>query len=516
MNTYEVIIIGGGPVGVALGIELGLQNIKTLILEKYNQPLHSTRAQSLSARTMEFMLRWKIDKELEKNILLPLNYPQHGLWCSHLNGETYYSGSWGDNELDLNCSPKQGVRIPLWVTEEVLQARLNNFPSIHFLKNQEVLDIKLFSDCIEVITFNKLTQKNEQYRSVFLAACDGAKGISKEKLHNPFKCLSDKTKILCINFTSQDLQSKKTVADGIFYWILSEEKTAFLGPIDLSAGIWFVQIICDSAFQEQVDEAYLSALMNRIVGFTFQKHIIDFHFWDMQVQLADYFSLENRVFWLGDAVHAFAPTGGLGLNTGFGDAVNLGWKLASVIKKQASASLLTTYEQERRPVCLANLDFARQSAVEVLEIKKKYPPEKNYKAFAQANAELGKRFLSTSGLTMGYAYLNSSLTQKKFNDHHQNMPDKYIPKADPGHFLPHKVFQDRSLYETLSPVHWNLLVSSNLSPNSITSSHHKVIPLANNTYPHEYLLVRPDWHIAQAENKYESLLTVNHLLSQFM
>lgn len=89
-NSYEVIIIGGGPVGIALGIELGLNKIKTLILEKHAKPLKMPRAQSLSARTMEFFLRWDIDKTLEKSCLLPPGLPQTGIWCSTLCGETYF------------------------------------------------------------------------------------------------------------------------------------------------------------------------------------------------------------------------------------------------------------------------------------------------------------------------------------------------------------------------------------------------------------------------------------------
>ena len=137
-SNYEVIIIGGGPVGIALGIELGLNNVKTLILEKHAHPLKIPRAQSLSARTMEFFLRWGADKELEKNRLLPSTLPQTGIWCSNLCGDTYFESLWGDNQLAENSSPKEGVRIPIWITEDVLRNRLLTLPSVTFYKEQDL------------------------------------------------------------------------------------------------------------------------------------------------------------------------------------------------------------------------------------------------------------------------------------------------------------------------------------------------------------------------------------------
>lgn len=72
---------------------------------------------------MEFFLRWGIDKRLEERVLLPKDLPQAGVWCSTLNGITYFAGKCGDNDFNNNESPKEAVRIPLWITEEVIKVR---------------------------------------------------------------------------------------------------------------------------------------------------------------------------------------------------------------------------------------------------------------------------------------------------------------------------------------------------------------------------------------------------------
>jgi len=102
-----------------------------------------------------------------------------------------------------------------------------------------------------------------------------------------------------------------------------------------------------------------------MAGFSFNKKIVQAHFWNMHIQLAKQFSKNNRVFLVGDSAHAFVPTGGYGLNTGLGDVVNLGWKLSAVVKHQANLRLLETYEKERRPVCVNNLKAAQKNADDI-------------------------------------------------------------------------------------------------------------------------------------------------------
>lgn len=497
--NFDIIVIGGGPVGIATGIELGLHGVKTLVLEKHDAPLMLPRAQSLSARTMELFLKWGVDKTLEDNLLLPKSLPQTGVWCDNLHGKAFLDTAWGDNELAENVSAKAGVRVPIWVTEAVLRNRLKELSSVTFLKEHEVSSIIDNDEDFSINVISKKNNKHLNFSGKYLCCCDGVSGITKKHFNNPYTPLSNATKMLGVLFTAPDLMKSKSVADGIMYFVLQQESLAFVGPVDLDKGLWLAQIVWPNDL-ENPNESDVSKLINKVIGKTTSHHVNDFYFWDMQVQMAQFANLNNRVFWLGDSVHAFAPTGGLGLNTGFGDPANLCWKLAEVIKGNASASILETYEQERFPVWQSNLNFAKNNAEEFLAMKEKYPPEKDYQAYMNAYANLGNRYLKSSGLTLGYGYLDSPLIRNISNQTLETNPFCYQPKVEPGYFLPNINLDGQSIYQKLSANQWNLITCGDLSDLNDFSSLH-VLKIKEGLYPYSHILLRPDWHIANVSQK---------------
>lgn len=521
MQTYDVIIIGGGPTGVALGIELGLNKVNTLILEKHAAPLLSPRAQSLNARSMEFFRRWKLAEILKAKQLLPPDFPIRGVWCSSLNGKTYAISS-SNEQLNDSISPERGIRIPLWLTEEVLREKLHELPTVTFLKQHAVVDIELNPDAV-LVTANNLNE-TKQFQAKYIVACDGANSITRKKANIEFEVLAPPQRIINIMFESKELEKFITVDRGFLFYLLESKSPGAIGPVDVARDLWYAQIR-DNGVAETIDQVDLQSVLDNMAGFCFDKKIVQAHFWNMHIQLAKHFSKNNRMFLVGDSAHAFVPTGGYGLNTGLGDVINIGWKLSAVIKHKANPILLETYEQERRPVCLNNLNAAQKNADDMMELRQKHNPSQDPEEFAKGNAALAKQHTHSLGATMGYAYFDSGLTLLQEEQSTKPMDrSAYQPVIAPGYFLPHCwIVERKSIYDVLSTINWTLLVSGEKDDAGVKKWQEKftdyhmtleVLDMPHGIGSHKYVLIRPDWHIAFVGSELNSYY-FDYCLSKF-
>lgn len=487
-SHHDVLIVGGGPCGVALGIELGLQGINTLILEKHTAPLLSPRAQGLNERSMEFFLRWGIAKELRQRQLFPKDYPLQGVWCSKLNGKTYATASSAE-QFNPNTTAEASIRIPLYITEATLRRRLQSLPCVALQTQTSVNELRIESDHVSVRAITKNQASPLTYTADYLVGCDGANSITRQQADIAFQGLSPTRRVINLLFESAELNEKIRVEKGFLYYLLENEMVTAMGPVDLQKGIWYAQIVY-SGEETDINHIEVSTLLEKLTGISFNKKILNKHFWDMQIQLADHYQSKQRVFLAGDSAHAFAPTGGFGLNTGLGDIVNLGWKLATVIKQPTAQKLLDSYEAERRPIALANLTAAERNAKDAVSVREKFPPAEDPAGFAQENARIAKQHIHASGITLGYCYPPASPQTEK----------NYTPCCKAGHFLPHAKLSQQAVYSKLSTTRWTLIICGE-SFEPLIDSRLDILHLPANTYPIAMLLVRPDWHIALSKNR---------------
>ena len=232
-------------------------------------------------------------------------------------------------------------------------------------------------------------------------------------------------------------------------------------------------------------------ILDAWVGRPFARKILVANPWFTHLLLAERYQ-GGRVFLAGDAAHQYIPTGGYGMNTGIGDAVDLGWKLAAAVKGFAGPGLLASYESERRPVGYRNrLASERHTGVR-LKIAELYQNERDPDALARGIAALGNAENESWGIEFGYRY-----------DGVVGDPVVYEPTTAPGARLPSTFLRDgTALYDRLGP--WfTLLRFGDADPSPLIDAAPAPLetvivddPSIAPIYEAKLVLVRPDTHVA--------------------
>jgi 2-polyprenyl-6-methoxyphenol hydroxylase-like FAD-dependent oxidoreductase len=321
MAEHAVVVAGGGPTGMMLAGELALAGVDVVIVERRaNQELESSRAGGLQSRTIEVL-------------------DQRGIADRFLaEGQTAQIGSFARVRLDMSAFPtRHGYGLALWQTHiERIMAGWVDELGVPFIREREVTGFAQDETGVDV----ELSD-GRSLRAAYLVGCDGGRSLIR--------------KAAGIDFPGWDPSVSSLIAEaemrdepewGIRY---DENGTQAIGKReDGRAGMVITQ-----PYSRHVDEPTLDDLRRALVavwGTDYGVHSPSWisRFTDMTRQAASY--RQGRVLLAGDAAHVHYPIGGQGLNTGVQDAVNLGWKLAQVVKRTSPQSLLDTYHAERHPV----------------------------------------------------------------------------------------------------------------------------------------------------------------------
>jgi 2-polyprenyl-6-methoxyphenol hydroxylase-like FAD-dependent oxidoreductase len=333
----EVLICGGGATGLTLAIELARRNLAFQIIEKLDSPFRGSRGKGIQPRSLEIFEDLGI---VDRLFAAGGGYPYQREYRS--------DGSFEDSEVveKSDATPAEPYHTPLMVpqflTEDVMRGRLAELG--HRVEYGTEL-MRFAQDDYGVTAYVKNAAGEHTIRARYLVGADGGRSFVRHALDIGFpgKTLGVRAVVADVNLRGLSRQAWHRFNEG------SMELQMSLCPL---AGTEMFQLQAPIPLEGDID---LSAegLSAMVAARTAQTDIvIDEVFWasafNMNARLADRY-LDGRVFLAGDAAHVHPPTGGQGLNTSVQDAYNLGWKLAAVIKG-APASLLDTFEEERRPV----------------------------------------------------------------------------------------------------------------------------------------------------------------------
>jgi hypothetical protein len=240
------------------------------------------------------------------------------------------------------------------------------------------------------------------------------------------------------------------------YWVVAPDIRALAIAIDgVDRYVWQIQL----PQERPLDESYVREMIERAAGMPVIEEVISFVPWTAGYRLLAQRYGRGRVWLSGDAVHLFTPTGGLGMNTGLDDAVNLAWKLAAVARGWAGPHLLDSYEVDRKAVGARNLDWSKRFADSVGNTAVSDAIEADTEAAAKERAEVGAKLVDHAayeflipGIHLGFRYAASPLVWDDGTPEPPDTANTYAQTARPGHRAPHLWLDEKTaLFDRLGP-----------------------------------------------------------------
>ncbi|MCG6883735.1 MAG: FAD-dependent monooxygenase [Silicimonas sp.] len=354
-DRYDVLINGGGPVGIGLALELGQRGIRTCVIEKSTEPGPIPKGQNLTQRTCEHFRAWGC----EDRVRAAHDIPKGG----GIGGMTTYGTLLSDYHYDwLNRAHVNAyyfaanARLPQYATERALRARAAELDCVDTLYGWEGTALAQDDSGVTLTIRDRDTGEARDLRAAYLAGCDGSRSFTREAAGITETRAEHNRLMALVLFTSTELHELLQRYPGkAFYNVLHpdfEGYWQFFGRVD-HGRTWFFH--APVPFGTRPENFDFSALLNSAVGQPFAHRIDHIGLWDLRMSLADSYR-QGRVFIAGDAAHSHPPYGGFGVNIGFEDARNLGWKLAATLQGWGGPELLDSYEAERRPLFRSTSD----------------------------------------------------------------------------------------------------------------------------------------------------------------
>ncbi|MBF9041790.1 monooxygenase [Rhodobacterales bacterium HKCCE4037] len=497
--THDVIIVGGGPVGMGLAIDLGQRGHSVAVIERYAEPQLVPKGQNMTQRTVEHFDAWGCEPDLRAARLQSRDVANGGR-VAYGRLLTDHAYDWLPRE---NVQPFYGQRVermPQYRTEAVLRSRAAQVPSIdiHYGLSFEGLE-----QDAEGVTVTAVGESGAQrFRGRYAVGCDGSRSGVRDAAGITQTVDEHDRKMVLLVFRSSELNEllARHHPPRSFYNALTPELEGywrFLGRVD-GADEWFHHSpVPADATTENFD---FKALLHETVGTSFDVDLGYVGFWDLRFSLADQYRA-GRVLIAGDACHSHPPYGGYGINTGFEDARNLGWKLSATLEGWGGEALLDSYEAERRPV-FASLaaDFIGKFIEEDRAFMATYSPEKDLQEFERKWADRNAGSAEVLAFEPNYEgspVVEGEGTPSSRGDHRF--------EARPGHHLAPRALSDgRTTYEALGSG-FTLFDFAGSGGNFGTAAEALGIPLTiiSDTfdgerldYEAEMILVRPDGFVA--------------------
>ncbi|KDO25968.1 hypothetical protein SPRG_08621 [Saprolegnia parasitica CBS 223.65] len=392
-HRAPVLIAGGGPVGLTLGLLLEhVYKVPVDIIDRQLSPTHHPQAHFMNLRSME-ILRTHLpvlhDRVLDH--AAPPHQWRDYVYCARVMGnELARVDQFGPsirhppaspgfrNELSESLhllSPTQPVHFPQHKFEDLLSAYATE-AGLRFRRGVELTRLETTrSDGLRVALRNVQSGATEELEYAYVIGCDGAHSKVRAAVGVAMEGSSRLQSLVNVHFTSHKLAEHARTCPAMLYFVFNHSVIGVLIAHDLEKGEWVFQIPCFPSNPKKPLAEYSTAACDTLIraaatasgAASLDVDIHSIGYWEMQAQVAaTYSAADDRVFLAGDAAHRFPPAGGFGMNTGIQDAHNLAWRLARHV--HGSPTSLRQYSAERQPIAKATTSLSLQNFERTLRV----------------------------------------------------------------------------------------------------------------------------------------------------
>ncbi len=361
-RDVPVLVVGGGPVGLSLAAELGYHGVRCLLVERNPDINHHPRANVVSARSMEHFCRWGIAHDVEDGGL-PRDYPVEIVFTTRVAGGEFFRFSFPSIEdaehptpellaemPELRLSPYFKTSIGQNHLERVIRRHVERLPGVELRFGWRLDAFEDRGDRVTATIVDTASGATETLDVGYLAGCDGGRSTIRRRLGIQLTGRGELGQFVSIHFRSEAFGRRHASGRATLYWALNGDSNGCFIAIDGKDHFTFQRELGDHEDAASIDA---QAAIDQAFGEALPCEILSVQPWTAQQLVAETYQ-RGRVFLAGDAAHLFVPTGGFGMNTGIGDAIDLGWKLAATVDGWGGPALLRSYTAERRPIGVRN------------------------------------------------------------------------------------------------------------------------------------------------------------------
>nr|ABC02791.1 putative FAD-monooxygenase [Actinomadura melliaura] len=510
-TAYEtdVLVIGGGPVGMALVLDLKYRGVGCQLIEASDGSVSHPRVGSIGPRSMELFRRWGIADRI-RAAGWPGDHSLDTAWVTQVGGHEIHRlrvGTADTRPLPPYTPEPEQVCPQHWLAPLLLEEARTHPGGV--VRTRCRLDgFTQHDDHVEATVTDLAEGRELRIRARYMVAVDGASSPVRKACGIPSSARYDVMTFRNILFRAPELRARLGQREAMFYFLMLSNQLRF--PVRALDGRSLYRLTVSGTDADARD------LVTMALAFETPVEILSDAVWHLTHRVAERFR-QDRIFLLGDAAHTLSPSGGFGMNTGICAAADLGWKLAAELDGWAGRGLLDTYEEERRPVAVESLEEANLNLRRTMG--RPVPPELHLDtpAGAEARARMARqlalsdvaREFDAPGIHFGFTYRSSLIVAEP--EQAPVDPRKWQQSATPGARAPHAWLSPGASTLDLFGRGFTLLTFAEgaVGLEGVAGLERafaeRGVPLTTvrcddravaDLYEHPFVLVRPDGHVA--------------------